>query len=41
MAKKKIPNYTVIKDTREQHGWIFNKVDRCNGMLTETLKTGD
>ena len=41
MAKKKIPNYTVIKDTREQRGWIFNKVDRCNGMLTETLKTGD
>ena len=41
MAKKKIPNYTVIKDTREQRGWIFNKVDRCSGMLTETLKTGD
>ena len=27
MAKKKIPNYTVIKDTREQRGWIFEKDD--------------
>ena len=43
MAKKKIPNYTVIKDTREQRGWVFEKDDRdrCSGMIVDGLKTGD
>lgn len=37
----KIPNYTVIKDTREQDGWFFTKYDRCEGMEVGTLHTGD
>jgi len=44
-----LPSYTVIRDTREQdgHGWTFNahvpqrKPPRCDGMITDTLKTGD
>lgn len=44
-----IPNYTVIKDTREKknHGWIFEKhvpkrrPPRCLGYIEEKLDTGD
>jgi len=36
-----VPNYTVIKDTREQNGWSFNEYDKCNGMELEALHTGD
>ena len=35
------PNYTVIKDTREQDGWFFSKYDKCSGMETSSLHTGD
>ena len=41
MAKSKIPNYTVIKDTREQNGWFFSQYDKCDGMEVATLHTGD
>ena len=41
MAKKKPPKFVVIKDTREQKGWIFHKGDACGGMKHEGLKTGD
>jgi ERCC4-type nuclease len=41
MTKKKIPNYTVIKDTREQNGWFFSPYDKCDGMEIGTLHTGD
>tara|TARA_R110002020_G_scaffold140378_1_gene311861 strand:+ start:2324 stop:2833 length:510 start_codon:yes stop_codon:yes gene_type:complete len=34
-------NYTVIKDTREQDGWIFSPYDKCDGMEIGTLHTGD
>lgn len=33
--------YTIIKDTREQHGWFFPQKDKCTGMEIGTLKTGD
>jgi len=36
-----IPDYHVIKDTREQDGWIFNPYDKCTGMDIGTLHTGD
>lgn len=35
------PNYTVIKDTREQDGWFFSQYDKCNGTELGTLHTGD
>ena len=38
---KKVPNYTVIKDTREKDGYFFKPYDRCEGMVVETMKTGD
>ena len=38
---KKVPNYTVIKDTREKQGYFFKPYDRCDGMVVETMKTGD
>tara|TARA_A100001201_G_scaffold6382_1_gene10537 strand:- start:2536 stop:3063 length:528 start_codon:yes stop_codon:yes gene_type:complete len=41
MAKKTIPKYTVLQDTREQKGWYFGEYDKCAGMEQETLKTGD
>ena len=34
-------NYTVIKDTREQDGWIFTPYDKCEGMEVGTMYTGD
>lgn len=44
-----LPVYTVIRDTREQrnYGWIFDphpldhRSPRCEGMIVETLETGD
>jgi len=41
MAKKIIPNFTVIKDTREQEGYHFSKYDKCEGMVERKLDTGD
>ena len=40
MAKKRIPNFTVIKDTREQEGYHFSKYDKCEGMIERKLDTG-
>ena len=36
-----IPQYIVIKDTREQDGWFFSPYDKCAGMEVGTLNTGD
>jgi ERCC4-type nuclease len=33
--------YTVLKDTREQQGWVFTKSANCNGTVETTLPTGD
>ncbi len=33
--------YRVIKDTREQDGWVFSPYDQCDGMDVGTLHTGD
>ena len=49
MPRLILPTYTVIKDTREQegHGWTFvahppdRRPPNCDGMITDTLKTGD
>lgn len=47
MPRLIIPSYTVVKDTREQRGWEFSaqpmdhKSPRCDGMVVETLETGD
>lgn len=41
MAKQHTPNYTVIQDTREKEGWYFSEYDKCSGMESGTLKTGD
>ena len=49
MGRLVIPSYTVIRDTREKegHGWEFKKhkeekrPPRCNGMIEQTLETGD
>ena len=38
---KKVPNFTVIKDTREQEGYHFSKYDKCEGMIVQKLDTGD
>lgn len=41
----KAPAYTVIKDTREQDGYTFDKFHgkyfSCNGMIERKLDTGD
>tara|TARA_Y100001973_G_scaffold62001_1_gene91069 strand:+ start:1855 stop:2361 length:507 start_codon:yes stop_codon:yes gene_type:complete len=41
----KAPAYTVIKDTREQDGYTFEKFNgryhQCNGMVVRKLDTGD
>ena len=49
MPRLILPTYTVIRDTREQegYGWTFNahvpdrRPPRCEGMIIETLQTGD
>ena len=45
MAKKfkkpDIPDYYVVKDTREQNGYFFSKFNKCAGMVTQKLDTGD
>tara|TARA_Y100000296_G_scaffold21208_1_gene25110 strand:+ start:5681 stop:6178 length:498 start_codon:yes stop_codon:yes gene_type:complete len=41
MVNTTIPNYMVIKDTREQDGWTFSEYDKCSGMEVDTLDTGD
>jgi ERCC4-type nuclease len=42
MAKyKKAPDFTVIKDTREQDGYFFSKFNTCAGMVEHKLDTGD
>lgn len=42
MPKKKIlPRYEVIRDTREQSGWVFAETNDCVGTVVDTLKTGD
>lgn len=33
--------FTVIKDTREQIGWFFEKSDSCNGTEILKLNSGD
>jgi ERCC4-type nuclease len=41
----KAPAYTVIKDTREQEGYTFEKFNgryhQCDGMVVRKLDTGD
>ena len=45
MAVTKAPPYTVIKDTREQDGYTFEKFNgrytSCEGMIVRKLDTGD
>ena len=43
MAKKyeTAPDFTVIKDTREQNGYYFSKFNTCAGMIEHKLDTGD
>lgn len=49
MPRLVLPTYTVIRDTREQegHGWTFcahmpdRRPPRCDGMIIDTLQTGD
>lgn len=38
-----MPRYHVIRDTREQenNGWVFDETKNCEGMLVQTLPTGD
>ena len=33
--------YVVIKDTREQEGWVFTTSGSCSGTISEKLDTGD
>lgn len=41
MDYKNAPPFTVIKDTREQDGYYFNKFNTCAGMIEHKLDTGD
>lgn len=43
MAKKDVPNFVVIRDTREQKGYHFSPTERgrCDGMIDRKLDTGD
>lgn len=38
---KQAPSYTVVRDTREQHGYFFKKFNTCNGTVQKKLDTGD
>ena len=38
---KQAPDFTVIKDTREQEGYYFSKYNTCAGMVDRKLDTGD
>ena len=38
---KQAPDFTVIKDTREQDGYYFSKFNTCAGMIEHKLDTGD
>ena len=38
---KKAPNFTVIRDTREQEGYYFTEYGACEGMIDQKLDTGD
>jgi len=41
MAYKTAPQFTVIKDTREQDGYYFGPFNTCAGMVEHKLDTGD
>lgn len=41
MTYKIAPQFTVIKDTREQDGYFFREFNTCAGMVEEKLDTGD
>lgn len=49
MPRLVLPTYTIVRDTREQdgYGWTFSshlpdrRPPRCDGMITDTLQTGD
>ena len=36
-----VPDFLVIKDTREQDGYFFSKYGSCAGMIERKLDTGD
>ena len=38
---KQAPNFTVIRDTREQEGYYFSEYGTCEGMVDQKLDTGD
>lgn len=39
--KKELPKVKIIRDTREQTGWVFEKSDWCDGTVTKTLPSAD
>lgn len=41
MPKKINRKFTVIRDTREQEGWLFEESEVCNGTVIRQLITGD
>jgi len=41
MAYQVAPQFTVIKDTREQDGYYFKEHNTCAGMIEQKLDTGD
>ena len=41
MVYKSAPEFTVIKDTREQDGYFFSAFNTCAGMIEQKLDTGD
>lgn len=41
MKYQEAPNFTVIRDTREQNGYEFSAFDTCSGMVEQKLDTGD